>query len=659
MGSETRLSMASVTPWRCKIPFTPGGKSALTFALGTPGAKARLRVRVSFVGPLWRSRVVYRGTTDPQGGSPDWQDVSVDLSSLPRRPGHLLLEVGGSDARETPFYLAEPVIFRPQAHPSRNLVLVLLDTLRADHVGFGGYRRPTTPRLDALASEGTVFTRAYAPSSWTRPSTATLLTGLAPSDHGVHTRRGRLPDSLSTLAGRLRAGGWATSALSSNPNVLPYWGFDRGFERFVDVNSEDWPRNDDVRRMVGLAMDELERIRNRPFFLYLHVNQIHAPYIPPEADRRAVAGEGSRPVDRYDGEIRFTDQEVGRFWDRLRSLGLADRTLLVVVGDHGEEFGEHGGVYHGTTLYEEVLKVPLFLRYPSVVPSGRRIDRRVRLVQLMPTILSLLNVQSPGLRPRSLLQPPDGKEADRPAIDYFTLDLDERLMQAVLDGRWKYIAALRPARKEELYDLGSDPGERRNLAAVEAAQRTRLAELLEQYLAKSRPGLRVRLSAGPGEKRDLGVLIETSGRIREVWKEGFHPNDRIEIERGEQSLRIRAGITGREERVEQLGRLVPMRYPDVGIVGLSIDPPDSTVNVRLISPDHGPGSENVRIGSREAATQDRFKANDPALSVSLASILAAPEGQPPVWIYRVPPPREARTIPRDIEERLRALGYVR
>jgi arylsulfatase A-like enzyme len=656
LGPETRPAIEARTPWRCEIFLKLDPASRLILALASHPGHARPSLRVSFDPLLGRDRIVREAAAPVTEETPGWHDVAVDLADLPRRWGRLRLEFAAPPG--TPFYLTAPLIFKPQERPARNLLLVLLDTLRADHVGFRGYRRSTTPRLDALAAEGTILTNVHTPSSWTRPATATLLTGLDPADHGVYTRRDRVPARAETLAEKLRAAGYATSAFSSNPNVIPYWGFGQGFERFVDVESSHWMQNDDVSHMITLALAELDRIRERPFFLYLHVNQMHFPYIPPKKYLAEVAPGGEDPVDRYDGEIRFTDTELGRFWDRLRSLGLDDRTLLVVVADHGEEFGDHGGTMHGRTLYEEVLRIPLFLRWPGNVPSGRRVARPVVLADLEPLILSLLKVGPDGGAVRGLLDPDRKGAGGEEPLQGYKLDLDGRLIYGLREGSWKYIDTLRPVPREELYDLASDPGERHNLAETSSARKERLAGLLQRRLAGRRPGLHVRLSAGPQESRRLSLTLKTSGRVKTIFREGLDPGDTAEVSADEKTVEIHATAAGQEAPWKAYGSKLA-RYPDVDEITLLLDPPDSEVAVTVRSEDPERPLRAWRLGRRAQSGEARFRANAPELTVRIVDVEAAPEGDPAVWIYQVPAGSSVKgPIRKDVDERLRALGYV-
>ncbi len=659
IGPETRFAYSVKAAWRCEIPLTPDPRSALSLGVGRPDPAQSVTLRVAFdpvIGPV---RVLRDGPVAAVGAGLGWQDVRVTLEGVARLPGRLVLEIETDAGEGAAVQLGEPVLFLPRNRPEKNVIVVLLDTLRADRMGYAGYARTTTPRLDELASEGAFLENAYAPTSWTRPSTATLHTGLEPLEHQVHTRRDHLAPRFTTLAERLRDVGYATTAFTSNPNILTYWGFHQGFERFVDVDADQWVHNDDVARMIDLALEELGRVRDRPFFLYLHVNQIHAPYVPPETDLAAVGGDAAIPSDLYDGEIHFADREVGRLWERIRSLSLDDRTLLVVAGDHGEEFGEHGGTYHGRTLYEEVLRVPVFLRYPEAIPRGSRVAWPVPLSALYSLVLDLLGFGG-GVGAGNLFAGPAPEGGQGEAFD-FRLDLDGQLLYALRLGRWKYLQTIRPVLGEELYDLESDPAERSNLSKVKVHERDRLARLLERRLSRSRPGLHLRLSASTEESRRLTIRLSTPAKVTGIESDMLEPGDIVGLEpEGDvKMLVINALVAGEETQVEELGRLVPRRYPDVDEVTVRLDPPDSPVEIEVLDGETHAPLDDVWLGGRRAPTRIAFSANEPGLAVSVATIEARPEGNPPVWIYVVPAGSAvAGAIREDIDQRLRALGYV-
>lgn len=378
---------------------------------------------------------------------------------------------------------------RPRAAAFDNVVLVVVDTLRRDHLPSYGYGRDTAPALARLAREG-LQRDGYAASSWTKPSVATLLTGLHPQRHQAQGERDALPEAAPYLPDLLRRRGWHTAAFVANGNVGREFGFARGYERF-----EQWsaPGKADGEQVTAAAL-ELARALRPPFFLSVHYVDPHTPYQPRRSfgasadttaprlrealeDRVVSPEEVSGLVDAYDGEILEADAAVGRLLAGLGARELLRRTLVVVTADHGEEFGEHGGFTHGRTLYEEVLRVP-FLAWSAdgglrAVGAGT-----FHHVDFVPTVLGALGVEAPaGL---------DGVgrgnafgAGDAPWPQFFHLDYRGRAALAVREGRFKLLH--QPAAPySTLADLVTDPGERRPRARLRPSGR-RLLELLLRH----------------------------------------------------------------------------------------------------------------------------------------------------------------------------------
>jgi arylsulfatase len=312
-----------------------------------------------------------------------------------------------------------------------SLILVSLDTVRADHLSLYGYERATTPRLERLGAESLVFTRALSSSTWTLPSTATLLTGLLPSQHGaVHVTK-RLPDDVVTVAERLRDAGYRTAALTDGGFVGFPFGFPQGFERYDVTPGEAWqPRAKDAARTFGEAADWVRRNRHRPFFLFLHTYEAHQPYLHREGfaapflapeDRgnpdlslsvdpnhpERARPQLARMVALYDGEIARADHYLGGFLDALEAAGLAGEVAVVVTSDHGEEFLEHGDLEHAFgKVYDPNVNVPLVVKLPAGRDpvGGRRIDTPVSGIDVAPTLLDLAGLPHDDLPGRSLLE---------------------------------------------------------------------------------------------------------------------------------------------------------------------------------------------------------------------------------------------------------------
>jgi len=361
--------------------------------------------------------------------------------------------------------------------------------------------RDTTPALSRLAEAGVRFERAYAPSSWTKPSLASMFTGQYPHRHGLNFVLATLPAAAETLAERLSRAGFATAGVVSHTFVDARNGFDQGFERF-DSAEAGGHSHESTAGVTKRARAQLERLGagGRPFFLFAHYFDPHYEYrrhaqygYAAESVGRLRGGEDIRELrdmqppldadevafleDVYDEEIRFTDAGIGELLDALEGLGLADDTLVVVTADHGEELLERGWLGHTRTLYEEVIRVPLIVRVPAGSGGGRVVQRPVSLVSLAPTILDYLEVdapdndfQGPSLRPLidgsgDVVLPPVRSE-----VRFVVLNPDNVLAEKVafkrslIDGRYKLIKDFR-AQTLELYDLEQDPGERENLAA--------------------------------------------------------------------------------------------------------------------------------------------------------------------------------------------------
>ncbi len=377
--------------------------------------------------------------------------------------------------------LAAAAACAPRAERTERVVLVSIDTLRADRIGSYGGDPKLTPRLDALGVLGTRFETAISPVPLTLPSHATLLTGRDPLAHGVHDNSVyELGEDVPTLAGTLRAQQWATAAFVGAVVLDRRYGLARAFDAYDDrmeleaagrgATTVAERRGDHV---VDAALRWLEGAPER-FFLWVHLYDPHADYRPPEP-------YASRFADRpYDGEIAFADAQVGRLLDALDARFGGQGTLLAVTADHGESLGDHGEPTHSYTLYDATQRVPLWLAGPGV-PAGRVVRDLVRLEDVAPTLLALADAPAlPGATGASLVPLLGGAGGQaRPAYLETVatrLDYGWSPLFGVRTERHKYVRAPRP----ELYDLGADPGEEQNLAESEPALRAELEALLER-----------------------------------------------------------------------------------------------------------------------------------------------------------------------------------
>jgi arylsulfatase A-like enzyme/Flp pilus assembly protein TadD len=371
---------------------------------------------------------------------------------------------------------------------SLSVVLVTLDTTRADRIGaFGGTAVPT-PVLDGLAREGTVAKEATSQVPLTLPSHASLMTGRYPASVGVrHNGLYRLNAGEETLAERLRASGRDTAAFVGAYVLNRGFGTEQGFDVYDDIEANRFQEGRDQVFEAQRTADDvnanvlpwLAARGTKPFFLWVHYYDPHEPYAPPERPGRLLAGDG------YEREISYVDACLGDLVGALRLRNRLDRTLVVVTGDHGESLGEHGEKTHGLFLYDGALHVPLIVRLPGTVPRGLVVEGPVELVDIAPTILDYLGLpplsraQGVSLRPRI-----DGKDDGRGALAHAEtlmprIEFGWSELKMVRDARFKYIRAPRP----ELYDLRSDRYEQRDLVAREGARAGELAGLLDRWIA--------------------------------------------------------------------------------------------------------------------------------------------------------------------------------
>ncbi len=393
--------------------------------------------------------------------------------------------------------------------PKWNVLIVTLDTTRADHLGCYGRKEALTPTLDALATSGVLFERAYAPAPLTLPSHATMFTGLYPPEHGLRTNgQSRLPESIPTLAEILSKHGYVTGGFVASFVLDSKFGLDRGFSTYGDDMTGAAPADHALHRyragdlVVDEALQWLTGQVEKPFLCWVHLYDPHSPYLA------HVDQFGDRFQDRpYDGEIAFVDQQVARLQAFLKEHGVADHTLIVVVGDHGEGLGEHLERKHGKMVYNSTLHVPLILSMPGKLPQSSRVPGSVSLVDLFPTILEAVQFDSgTPISGQSLFAAARGEPL--PSRVCYS-ETDEPLHEAgwsplrslTTDG-WKYIRAPR----RELYDLTKDPGELQNLATSHAKQ----TEGFEQQLAELEGKMTSRHEAGiqlsPREQRTLASL---------------------------------------------------------------------------------------------------------------------------------------------------------
>jgi arylsulfatase A-like enzyme len=397
-----------------------------------------------------------------------------------------------SDAPPAPASAPEPA-----ANAALNVVLITLDTTRADALGSYGQRRPITPNLDRLAAEGTQFQQCASSAPSTLPSHSTLLTGRYPFVHGARSNAGYvLSDENTTLAEVLSAHGYKTGAEIAAPVIGRHTRLDQGFDRYHDLEFQDILRktirvqDGEEQRSVEVEEREADDItnfglrfirenRNEKFFLWLHYFDAHQPYSPPGRFYETSSESA------YHGEIQYIDEQINRVLTQVEGLGLRERTLVVVVGDHGEAMGEHDEKTHMYFVYDSTIRVPL-LFWGATVPRGLKVESLVRTVDVAPTILDMLNLPPlEGIQGASLIPLMEGEAVDLELVGYGESIEPHNVFGAsvlrfVRKGQWKYIHKVEP----ELFDLADDPGELKNLSGdhPEIVERLRaeLSTLIEE-----------------------------------------------------------------------------------------------------------------------------------------------------------------------------------
>jgi choline-sulfatase len=373
------------------------------------------------------------------------------------------------------------------AQDGLNVILISMDTTRADHLGCYGYSRIQTPNIDRLAREGTLFTQCTSAAPITLPSHASILTGSYPFIHGVRDNVGyQLQSDNRTLAEELSDAGYGTAAQVGAFVLNHEFGLDQGFDSYRDVDfagKGEKPQTAEAElgaeEVTDGAIRLLRAIADRRFFLFVHYYDPHHPYEAPQRFARQYESP-------YDAEIAYTDEQIGRLLEEVSERGVDDRTLIVLTSDHGEGLGQHRESTHAYFVYDTTLTVPLIFWCPRRVPAGRKLTAQVRTIDIAPTILSLLELpsrltaQGADLSPMLLSGAHNLRLTAYAESFYGSNNLGFSQLRALRDGRWKYVHATPP----ELYDVGHDPLEQGNLATVEpervAEMRAALRDLLER-----------------------------------------------------------------------------------------------------------------------------------------------------------------------------------
>jgi arylsulfatase len=539
-GGTLTPGFPSELTFRVRLPEEP----FLTFSVDVLTRKEVGRGSVLFsvrLADQGREQTVYEEIFRARGGEgfqsrsvnlAAWRGKDVDLT-LAAEPAHP--EAAGAWVGDVGVAWREPRVETRLLAPAPrqpSIVLILVDTLRRDYLGFHGFEGPVSPNLDWLAKESVVFESAFTQAPWTKPSIASLFTSLHPDTHGLDNHEGLfgprrnealstgvLPAEAVTLAETLSGAGYRTAAFVANPWIHGRYGFDQGFDSYEVVET--------LPDILERARAFLGKDQGQPFFLYLHFMDVHGPYDAPEKDFEVMGtspslGARADPPDslrelppylagipwftdedfrtrnfgeviafrqsrshtvraRYAANIRDFDRRIAPFLNEVRNSVLNERTVLALTSDHGEELLEHGGWDHGFNLYEHQIRVPLLIRAPGARGAGRRAVRRANLVDVMPTLLALAKVPVPeGVEGRDLFA---SEEAD--ALSFASATKHREGVQALRTDRYKLILDGKSG-AVSLFDLEADPSEYRDIASENEAEARKLLGILSRRMAEGR-----------------------------------------------------------------------------------------------------------------------------------------------------------------------------
>jgi arylsulfatase A-like enzyme len=657
-----RAAIPAAPPSRFRFVTDVPADGRLVLAAGIPG-RYHEGSAIEFVVSVrhrGRETTVLSRLVDPANRPADrgWIPLEADLSEHAGSGVEIVLETRGfeeSNERDRAFW-GTPTITTARDAGAPLVVVYLVDALRADHLSIYGYSRDTAPELARFAQEAVVFDQAIASSSWTKPSVASLFTSLLPRDHGCVEYYTALDPALVTLAERMHALGYATGAVVANPLIqAKNMHFDQGFDQFGVPPS---PLR--AEQAVDAALSFVDARRGQPTFLYVHTMDTHTPYQPPPPfDRRfppfpepgrsaakpsdyVVPLDLDRIVGQYDGAIAYGDREFGRLVRGLRERGLYDRATIVFLADHGEEFLDHGGFDHGHTVFEELVRVPLVVKYPGRREGGRRVARQVQLLDVLPTILKSQGLPvPPGIAGRPLEESFSETGPERPAVFETKGPAGGACVSyGARAGEAKYIRELSLSDRELFFDLRSDPRERRghDLEAISRAQA--LKHVAEASVSPPVYHLAVRIDGAA----DYDVRLRTTGWIEIVQSVGLLSTDRAEVLDGGHVLALRLGPKADHPREVEL-----MARPH-GVPVLV----DGTRGGRRLRP------SEVRVGAEGSPAQ-----NLPFLVPAVEDLLGPFAPPPPVasgvsiWRVHAHPGRGDAPLDQEARESLKALGYLR
>lgn len=547
----TALFAPAPTTMTFDITVPPQGRLRFSYAMSQasrPGDEVTFRVQ-THARPLWEKTL----QLDAQGTTWHWHDAVIDLATMSGKRISLTLQTDAPVGARGYGLWGNPVVEspRPPKGPP-NVIVIAVDTLRADRLGINGHSQPTSPHLDALGRDGFNFKHAISASNWTSSAFASIFTGLMPSRHQVIHRARSVPQNLVTLPEHFQRQGWGTHGIVYKA-YLYNMGFEQGFDTWFNVPRANVKADDNLQQAITWLRDN----HDRQFFLFLHFNDPHQPFNQPAPfdtvfDSENVAKQlgaklplligrrnsvrGCRKCTRqgrlrpdfpplahdlYDGAVRYVDDRIGRFLDALKQHSIYDNSIIAFVADHGELLWEHHNYFGhgGPFLYDELIRVPLMIKPQrgATVGPPRTIETQVRTFDVMPTLLDLAGLPIPeDIQAQSLVPLLADKDG---STDNARLAISENLKQHVISVRhrgWKYVLAHRPGgtSREQLFDLRHDPKEQRSVSQSHPQLLHDLRRQGMSHWVENRPGPFVVVQAAP--RSQSYITLRTTGALLDV-----------------------------------------------------------------------------------------------------------------------------------------------
>ena len=591
-----------------------------------------------------------------------WRDIRLDLSRFSGSQNSCRIVF--SDSRGITLGPCELVSKGAVKQP--NVLVFLVDTLRKDHLGCYGYDRQTSPNIDALAEDGIRFDTHMPQSTWTRPSVASLFTSLYPSFHGAEDWTDKMREDVPTLGAALAAAGYESHALFTNPNVLPVWGMGDEFTRVTHIDYQAGAEVDDAR-VVNAAISTIQNTAGRPWFIYAHTMAPHDPYEPPapydtkfaRVQHVGTEEEISRQktIEQYDGEIGYVDEQFGRLVAELKRLGQYDNTLIVLLSDHGEEFWEHGGEIHGTSLYEELLGVPLIVKLPGNESAGKTRAALVQTIDIAPTILELVGAAAePRFQGASFTDIIGDPMLDT-RIGFASLVHNALSMRAAREGGLKFVHD--NVKSEEFWlDVVDDPAELKPIRVAPEG-----GEVLQQFVRRmaiqSSLGFHLLITCGSGE--EYSVTGEVSSETLSDYQWDYYDwKGKAEREGDTVRFEMQTKVpydeqVGREQWHDEFGEQQNAH------LRLDVDP-NAPLTIR-IEVDGQPVSTDITFGGLKGAPVALADATLVPLKLTASPDAFDPAKLPrkfAIYVWYVADSNQLSTADLDADtvEALRGLGYV-